>query len=104
MKLFTFFDENTGITHCLEILGPETLIKNYENIENGDLLDKVRTAIEVKNLESLYGVHDFSYSSNKTLFGFTTYEVHSYKWNELMKIWKGILTDLGFRVGKYIKK
>jgi hypothetical protein len=105
MKLFTFFDENTSITHCLEILGPETLIKKIEKDENEDFdfLDLMITKIQDKNLESLYGVHDVSYSG-EALFGFTTYEVHAHKWNELMKVWKEILTELGLRVGKYYKK
>lgn len=102
MVLFTFFDENTQITHCLEILGPEKHLK--ETLKDSEtFLDAVMDKINDKNLEILYGVHDISMSNNE-LLGFTTYEVHAHKWNDLMKIWRGILTELGFRVGKYIKK
>lgn len=102
MKPFIFFDENKQITHCLEILGPAHLLKEIEDDEYEDFWDKIQKEINSRNLETKYGVHDISFSSNTALCGFTSYEIT--KWKTLMKIWREILTSLGIEVGNYYTK
>jgi hypothetical protein len=46
MKLFTFFDENKQITHCLEILGPPNLLKEMEENVDDIFWDKIREEID----------------------------------------------------------
>jgi len=102
MKPFIFFDENKQITHCLEILGPSHLLKEMEDDEFEDFLDKIFKEINNRNLETKYGVHDVSFKPLTELLGFSSYEVT--KWKTLMKIWREILISFGLEIGKYYTK
>jgi hypothetical protein len=102
MKHFIFFDENKQITHCLEVLGPSHLLKEMEENVDDIFWDKIREEIDMRDLETKYGVHDVSYRASTELLGFSSYEVT--KWKTLMKIWREILTSFGLEVGKYYTK
>jgi hypothetical protein len=53
-----------------------------------------------ENSEENYGIHDVSFSPDKELFGFTSYEVEEDSIPELMKSYKDLFIKKGFEVNK----
>jgi hypothetical protein len=105
MRYFRFYDEEQEKSHYLELVGPQE--KLDMPVEDLDELfySIIQPEMENRSLEEKYGIHDVSYGTNTlTLWGFTTYEVDSKMWPDLMMEWRAIWQLAGFEVGSYFIK
>jgi hypothetical protein len=90
--IFDFWFSEQGERHELPIEGYDQDIH----------LDAIYHELNYRDLESRFGVHDWSTSEQDdgTIedIGFTTYEVDKKEVAELLEIWKEILTNVGIKI------
>lgn len=99
---FVFFDEETEEKYIIPILEiPNLYDPDNPDSDICDLYDCLYDKIEGRELETRYGVHDFSTHGKYELIGYTSYEIPSDKYGDLMREWTEILEELGFKVGQW---
>lgn len=105
MRYFRFHDEELEKSHYLELLGPQELLDLPAEDVDDLFYNVLQPEMERRDLESKFGIHDVSFGNETlTFWGFTTYEVDSKMWPDLMMEWRAIWTQAGFEVGSYFSK
>lgn len=99
---FVFLNEETEDKHIIPILEiPDLYDPDNPDSDICDLYDDLYDKIRGRDLETRYGVHDFSTHGKYELIGYTSYEIASDQYGDLMKEWTEILGELGFKVGQW---
>ncbi len=98
------YRETFSLTYVLPLLNAEQIDPMGADIDHLNpsevIMDKIQYEIDYRELESKFGVHDWSTGSIGEYIGYTTYEVSTKKkFEKLIAIWVEILTGMGFQVG-----
>lgn len=107
--VFVFaYDDDSEEEYIIELLSGPGVVNSVEILPEipEETTELIYDEINSRGLEIEFGVHDWStgdHPNRVELIGFDTYEVDKAHVQNLLNVWKEILTKAGYQLGKQLK-